>query len=214
MTANTNVVIKETDYTGFGFRPAESTHHFRVHIPAGSQRDVTISEHYTFDDTRKLPEQTGSFSDAYDGQLKVVLARVKWNGIAEEVRAELNRRLKASGIKTGKWKTGTNYVSRLLGKELVLLAWAIQDADPATIPTAIRNWLGLRQEERWWLYTMTNAASGNAESGRGRGWRKAVRYALTENPVPDNPRRDYFEDQEAQQAFTIRLFADNTADTA
>jgi hypothetical protein len=30
---------------------------------------------------------------------------------------------------------------------------------------------------------MTNAATGHALSGRGKGWRKAVRYALTENPV-------------------------------
>ena len=72
---------------------------------------------------------------------------------------------------------------------LVLLAWAIEDADPATIPTAIRNWLGLAPEERWWMYSMTNAATGHAAGGRGKGWRKAVRYALTENPVSDNPRR-------------------------
>lgn len=32
---------------------------------------------------------------------------------------------------------------------------------------------------------MTNAATGHAITGRGKGWRKAVRYALTENPVAD-----------------------------
>jgi len=42
-------------------------------------------------------------------------------------------------------------------------------------------------EERWWLYTMTAAASGDYVSGRGVGWRKAVRYALTENPVDGRP---------------------------
>lgn len=30
---------------------------------------------------------------------------------------------------------------------------------------------------------MTNAATGHAIEGKGRGWRKAVRFALTENPV-------------------------------
>jgi hypothetical protein len=49
----------------------------------------------------------------------------------------------------------------------------------------------LAPEERWWLYTMTAAATGNYLTGRGRGWRKALRYALTENPVtarpPDQP---------------------------
>jgi len=33
---------------------------------------------------------------------------------------------------------------------------------------------------------MTNAATGHALTGRGKGWRKAVRFALTENPVSDS----------------------------
>ena len=53
------------------------------------------------------------------------------------------------------------------------------------ISTAVRNWLGLVPEERWWLYTMTNASTGHAVNGRGKGWRKAVRFALTENPISD-----------------------------
>jgi len=173
-------------YDGFGFCPEESEHHFLVTIPAGNQRDVLISEFFTFDP--EVGIKTPSLGDAHDGQLKVILPRSKWDAIADEARAELNKRLKAHGIKTGGWKVGTTPVSRLLGKELVLLAWAIEDADPATIPTAIRNWIGLAQEERWWLYTMTNAATGHAASGRGKGWRKAVRFALTENPISDTQR--------------------------
>ena len=59
----------------------------------------------------------------------------------------------------------------------------MEDADPALAQTAINNWLGLAPEERWWLYTMTNAATGHGLKGRNKGWRKAVRFALTENPV-------------------------------
>jgi hypothetical protein len=73
-----------------------------------------------------------------------------------------------------------------LGKELVLLLWSIEDADPLLIPNAVRNWLGLSPEERWWLYMMTNAATGQAISGKNKGWRKAVRFALTENPITDS----------------------------
>jgi hypothetical protein len=65
----------------------------------------------------------------------------------------------------------------------------MEDTDPATIPMAIRNWLGLAQDERWWLYTMTNAATGHAIYGRNKGWRKAVRFALTENPITDSIQR-------------------------
>ena len=34
----------------------------------------------------------------------------------------------------------------------------------------LKNWLGLAPEERWWLFTMTNAATGHAIAGRGKGW--------------------------------------------
>ena len=87
------------------------------------------------------------------------------------------------GRKPGSWRPGANLVRRELGKELVLLAWAIEDADPGLIPMALANWNGLVPEERWWLYTQTAAATGHGITDRGRGWRKAVRYALTENPV-------------------------------
>ena len=173
-------------YDGFGFCPEESTHHFRVFIPSKGQQDVLISEHFTFNG--KMIEKPSGFTNTYDGQLKVVVPRSKWNAMADDVRVEFNKRLKAYGIKSGRWKTGVVPMSRLLGKELVLLAWAIEDADDSTPPTAIRNWLGLAQEERWWLYSMTNAATGHAASGRGKGWRKAVQYALTENPVSESQR--------------------------
>jgi hypothetical protein len=85
-------------------------------------------------------------------------------------------------MRSSRFKIGDNPLARLLGKELVLLAWAIEDADPALIPNAIQNWRGLAMEERWWLYTMTAAQTGH-HSKSNVGWRKAVRYALTENPV-------------------------------
>jgi hypothetical protein len=118
-----------------------------------------------------------------DAKMRVVLPRLKWDEISEATKAEFNRRLREDGEPTGQWQTGQVPVARLFGKELVLLAWAIEDADPAEIPTAIRNWRGLAPEERWWLFTMTNAATGHAVTGRNKGWRKAVRYALTKNPV-------------------------------
>ena len=118
------------------------------------------------------------------------LDRRKWNAIADVVRAEFNTRLRKEGKRPGRWKVGHNTLSRSLGKELTLLAWAIEDADPALVPTAVANWQGLTPEERWWLYTMTAAATGNYVSGRGRGWRKAVRFALTENPVTTRPAED------------------------
>ena len=168
--------------TGFGFQPEQSQHHFAVTVPPGNRDDVLIAEHLAFDaEYGHAPPSLAA--GPQDAKLRVGLPRAKWNAIADEVRVEFNRRLKQQGLPAGRWKTGANIVGRLLGKELTLLAWAVEDADPALIPAALRNWLGLAPEERWWLYTMTSAATGHAVHGRGRGWRKAVRFALTENPV-------------------------------
>ena len=114
--------------------------------------------------------------------LRCILNRAKWIKIVDALEEELNRRLRSLGMKASSFKAGDTPVARLLGKEIVLLAWAIEDADPTLAPAAIQNWRGLSPEERWWLYTMTAAQSGH-HSRRNVGWRKAVRYALTENPV-------------------------------
>ena len=165
----------------FGFDPAESRHHFVVEIPRGGDASIKISEHLSWD------EESGSSAvttgAAQDGQIRVLLPRSKWDAIADEARSQFNLRLKKMGKKSGNWRAGPNLVRRELGKELVLLAWAIEDADPALIQPALSNWNGLVPEERWWLYTQTAAATGHGINDRGRGWRKAVRYALTENPV-------------------------------
>ncbi|NLL68308.1 MAG: DUF3780 domain-containing protein, partial [Clostridiaceae bacterium] len=75
--------------------------------------------------------------------------------------------------------------------EMLVLLWAVEDCDPAVIPTASRNWLGLAPEERWWLYTMTNAATGSLNDRTG--WRKALRYALTENPIEEQRQYSLFD---------------------
>jgi hypothetical protein len=46
--------------------------------------------------------------------------------------------------------------------------------------------VGLRPEERWWLFTVTAAATGFPEHA-DIGWRKALRFALTENPLAEPP---------------------------
>jgi Protein of unknown function (DUF3780) len=168
--------------SSFGFNPEESAAHFLIHIPAGSTLPIDISEHLSWNADR-IAESVHLGIEREDGQVRCRLPRAKWNEIAETLRAEFNVRLRRAGRTPGKWTAGYNALGRTLGKELTLLAWAIEDADPALIGTAIANWQGLQPEERWWLYTMTAAATGNCVIGRNRGWRKAVRYALTENPV-------------------------------
>jgi hypothetical protein len=178
--------MPKKEILGFGFVPAESEHHVLVSIPAPRGDAVVISEHLTWapaTEARKITLAPGE----EDSKVKVVIPRLKWDKIAEFVEAEFNDRLRRQNLRSGKWKAGAVPVARLLGKELILLAWAIEDADPALIPAALNNWQGLLPEERWWLFTMTNAATGHAVNGRNKGWRKAVRFALTENPTTDQP---------------------------
>lgn len=189
------MTTRKKEILGFGFIPSESEHHFLVHIPASRSERVLISEHFTWDSQHET-DFVSLAPGREDAKLKVALPRAKWQHIAGFVEAEFNNRLRKQRHRAGKWKIGANPVARLLGKELTLLAWAIEDADPALVNAAMNNWQGLQPEERWWLFTMTNAATGHAIHGRDQGWRKAVRFALTENPTSDHapqPGLDLFE---------------------
>lgn len=162
--------------------PSESQHHFLVDIPRGEEARVIIYERFKWQEDAEVQS-----IDYILDKPKVELGKYKWKLIENALKDEFNSRLKKDKLTAGKWHTGQVPVHRLFGKEMVLLAWAIEDCDPSVIPTAIKNWLGLSPEERWWLFTMTNAATGGLKDKRG--WRKAIRYALTENPVEESNRQ-------------------------
>jgi hypothetical protein len=165
---------------GFGVPLTIAPHHFVVVIPRGSRQPVQITEDLGM-------HTQGDSTDVLD---RVVLPRHVWSEIANPVKRTFNERLKAHNLSPGQWKVGENQVDRLLGKELCVLAWAIEDLDPEKIGTALRNWLALRPEERWWLFGMTASTVGSLND-RGRGWRMALRYALGDTPQStiQEPRR-------------------------
>lgn len=162
---------------GFGYIPEEVKHHFLIVIPNVKNEQVVVYERFVWN------ESEAQTSDTDYQNAKVFLDRHKWDLVKDAIQNELNNSLKSKKIKVGKFIQGDNPIERLLGKEVVLLLWAIEDSDPSLIPTAIKNWLGFSKEERWWLFTMTNATTGHADDKRG--WRKAIRYAITENPIDD-----------------------------
>ena len=108
---------------------------------------------------------------------RVLLERSRWMSIRAEVQRAFNARLKEHNLATATWQVGETRVDRLLGKELCVLAWAVERLEPEKIGVAVRNWLALRPEERWWLFGMTAMASGGFQDG-DRGWRAALRHAL------------------------------------
>lgn len=171
---------------GFGFIPAESRHHFLVCIPSKKDGNVVIYERFAWQDD-EMPQKVNTYED----KAKAEISKHKWKLLEEALRIEFNNRLKKQKIPVGQFVQGQIPVERLLGKEMLLLVWAVEDCDPSVISTAIRNWLGLCPEERWWLFTMTNAATGGVNDKRG--WRKALRYALTENPIEENRQQSLFD---------------------
>lgn len=169
---------------GFGVNPTLHKNHFYVLIPSEKDKSVQIYERFSWNDGTE--QQLGKAD-----LLRIEISKHKWSKVSAELSAEFNARLKKEKLKTGKFVTGGTPLEKLFGKELMVLLWGIEDSDPTVIPTAIRNWKGLMPEERWWLYTMTNASTGQIKDKKG--WRIALRYALCENPIKENPQISFLE---------------------
>lgn len=186
----------KTKTIDFGAPDDFGVHLFRVEIPASREQSVLIVEDYGY-----RGEEGGIPRD----EERVVLKRPVWSGIADIARREFNDRLKAAKVLTGRWHTGTNLVDRLLGKELCVLAWAVESATSEQIPIICNKWAALRPEERWWLFAMTVAESGLVDDTE-RGWRRALFHALSdgEKPAPERRRRRPVE----RDLFSLPLFKD------
>lgn len=152
---------------GFGVPATSDPHHFKVIVPRGNTAPVQVSEYLGLQ----------ALSDEHSVIDRAVLDRARWSAIRAEVQRAFNARLSAHGLKPSTWKAGDNLVDRLLGKELCVLVWAVERMEMEKIPVAVRNWLALRPEERWWLFGMTAMSTGGIGDGE-KGWRLALRHAL------------------------------------
>lgn len=154
---------------GFGYDPADSLQQFVLLFDSdGSTR---LEEWFDGDKggVRRAPD------------LKATISSYIWAVIAAPVAEEFNRRLRREGHKPAQWETNGTSLAPYFGKELALLFWAVEGADPADLGAMIANWQGLAPEERWWLYSTINATSQSADHRQDRGWRKAIKIAFAEN---------------------------------
>jgi hypothetical protein len=165
--------VSERKTTGFGVPNDIDPHHFVVDIPAARANPVVITEQFGL---------SGGSNGLPDSLERCRLNQDAWNAVRKELERVLNDRLKEKKLSTSRWKSGKNQVERLLGREICVLAWAIEAAPKEAIPNAIRNWSGLKPEERWWLFAMAASMTGTSQDV-DVGWRKALRVALTENPT-------------------------------
>lgn len=164
---------------GFGVDAAANPYHFVVKMHA--DESVTIVERFPAPDAG--PIQVGQTTD----QPKAHVTAYRWARIVEPVTREFTARLREEGKRAGRWLKRETPLAPYFGKELTLLAWAIEDADATLLPVMIANWRGLAPEERWWFYTTINATAGTPDYARDRGWRQAIKIAFTENPIDVAP---------------------------
>ncbi len=178
-------IVKEKTCFGFGVEPSssETANHFYVVIfsRVAKKTYVEIYERFKWfgENPEDVPEDAGK-----DNQLKMRISKKKWDAVVKDMTAEFNTRLRAEKKPVGKFVTGGTPVERMFGKEMMVLLWAIEDCDLSCIPTAVARWKGLRPEERWWLYMMTNADSAGSDDN-SHGWRAALRFAICDKPIID-----------------------------
>lgn len=169
-TSQDRKAIKIAEYfEGFGATIAWGAHIFTVTIPADVKGSVTITEDYG------IKGGEGSLPLTQD---RVLLPRILWSGIAEASRKDFAVRLKEQKLRSSRWNVGVNKVDRMLGKELCVLAWAVEHAESADEAMAIADqWAVLKPQERWWFFSHIAAVAGFPHE-KNEGWRKAIYLAL------------------------------------
>lgn len=166
-SATAKVAVDARPTLGFGVPATSDPHHFKVIVPRSNAAPVQVSEYLGLQ----------ALSDEHSVIDRAVLDRARWTAIRAEAQRAFNARLSTHSLKPSAWKAGDNLVDRLLGKELCVLVWAVEHMEMEKIPVAVRNWLALRPEERWWLFGMTAMSTGGIGDG-DKGWRLALRHAL------------------------------------
>jgi hypothetical protein len=142
---------------GFGCPAVDWPHYLRVVIPAARGEHVVLIEDFGI---------LGHSAGRPDEIERCAVDRARWNLIAEPVKREFNERLKALSLPASRWQSGDNKVERMLGQELLALAWPVAEADEADLPAILASWQALRPEERWWLAGRV-AANPTARVARG-----------------------------------------------
>jgi len=156
---------------GFGCPPLSAwPPHLRVEIPEGRGGDIALLED---------PGLAGE-GEAGHAAERCALPRARWNAMADAAKAELNARLREKGLPPSRWRPGANVVERVLGAELLALAWAVAAADEELIPAVVARWARLEPAQRLFLSALVRASGGADMARRGLAM-------LLSAPLPDGP---------------------------
>ena len=152
---------------GFGVPNDPLPHQFLVKIPVGRDGSVEVWEDFG----------AAGVGTTAQKLCRAAVPRDTWRQVAEGMKGHLNRRLKTKDIKRSRFSTGENRIERILGRELCVLAWAIEDATPDEAAIAFTRWSSHRPEELWWLFQQIDRDGGEWDSSK-TGWRLAIRHAF------------------------------------
>ena len=125
---------------GLGFLPVEARHGFLIDVPKGSGKNdvIRISEHRNVDISQIESTDDTDGADK-ETSMRVLIDRSRWLALAPAFWEEANRRLRANGLPSCKFVKNPSKpvpVHPSLGKELCVLCWAVEDAQPELIPNA------------------------------------------------------------------------------
>lgn len=162
--------LKPAATTGFGCPAEMFVHHVLVTIPESRAADVLFEEDWGV-------AQAGG----PDRLTRCALPRARWNLIANLAKQALNDRLKEQELPASRWITGENRVERLLGKEVVVLAWAVEAAEEEDVDAVAAAWAALRPEERWWLFGRVASAAGTSADASAKP-RRGLALLLSAGP--------------------------------
>ena len=152
---------------GFGVPNRMNPHQFLVEIPKSRIENVEISEDFG----------AAALGTGVQKLNRAVIPRRVWTKVAPGLQSYLKRRLKEKQIRVSRFSTGENRIERILGREICVLAWAIEDATPEEAVIALLRWSSYRPEEMWWLFLQIDRDGGEWDSPRS-GWRGAIKQAL------------------------------------
>ncbi len=163
-------MLKHPATTGFGCPAEMFVHHVLVTIPESRTDEVLFEEDWGV-------AQAGG----PDRLARCALPRPRWNAIAAVAKQALNDRLKEQDLPASRWITGGNRVERLLGKEVICLAWAVEAADEEDVGAVAAAWAALRPEERWWLFGRVASTAGSAADAAAKP-RRGLALLLSAGP--------------------------------
>lgn len=159
---------------GFGYQ-AERAGGYSFEVRP-STAGITIVERFA---ERREAEATAARTAHRE---RAALSAGRWNMVQATVASEFNHRLQQAGLRPGRWLKQATPLAPHFGKELTLLAWAIDDQEPTVIPRMLANWRGLAPEERWWFYTTINASTRARANDATYGWKAAIKVAFLDEP--------------------------------